>query len=184
MVSVGLSRADEIRACADRVAVCMAGAPLKTPPAFWPCPIPPQCMVPEGPAIVVKVLPPSETFWDQGEEFWSVKGHENKPYFSLLMEATFFLKALFGAALLIQIIWGYTNSYCKRNPGFSVCHHTPPRFSVWRKPPDSWQCHKPARTLEVTLSILALLKEFHSMEIAWRLQTENSFKLSDPSPPV
>lgn len=43
---------------------------------------------------------------------------------------------------------------------------------------DSRQCHRPARTLQVTLSIVALLKEFHSMEIASRLQTENSFSLT------
>lgn len=65
MVSMGLTRADEIRACADRVAVCIAGASFTN----YPCLLnlhPPQCVVPEGSAILVKVLPPSEDFLRSG----------------------------------------------------------------------------------------------------------------------
>lgn len=99
MISVGLTWADEIRACADRVAVCIAG------PSFTNCPClsnlhPPhpskQSLLSWWRSFLLQ-----GTFWDHGEEFWSVKSHESKTYFSLLMDTAYFFKKPF----LEQYFW-------------------------------------------------------------------------------
>lgn len=170
----GFNQSWWIRVCADRVALCTAGASFTNHPCFLNCTHPTPVHAPWG------ACSPRQGS-SSSREPSGIRVKNSEVWRVMKASPIFKNKAHSGAALLVQIIWGYTSSYGKRrNPAFSFCHHTLPWFSVWRNSliDDSVTDQLgPYRWPWVPW-------HYWKNSTAWRLQTENSFSLSDPSPPV